>query len=81
MVNVANKKLNIRKVRELLRLRFQQKLSKWQAAKTVGIGKTAASEYISGLEKWVNPGPGHDAIRQRFAGYPEHPQSSRESSL
>ena len=48
---MANKKLNMRKVRELLRLRFQQELSNRQAAKTVGIGKTAASEYISGFRK------------------------------
>ena len=39
----------MRKVRELLRLHFEQGLSNRQAAKTVGIGKTAASEYISGF--------------------------------
>ena len=51
---MANKKLNMRKVRELLRLRFQQDLSNRHAAKTVGIGKTAASEYISGFRKsWL----------------------------
>jgi len=41
----------MRKVRELLRLKFEQNLSNRQAAKAVGIGKTAASEYIAGFIK------------------------------
>ena len=46
---MANKRINMRKVRELLRLKFEQGLSARQAAKTAGMGKTAASEYITGF--------------------------------
>lgn len=48
---MANKKIDMRKVRELLRLKFEQGLSNRQAAKLAGIGKTAACEYISGFSK------------------------------
>jgi len=48
---MANNKITMRKVRELLRLKFEQGLSNRQAAKAVGIGKTAASEYIAGFIK------------------------------
>jgi len=41
----------MRKVKELLRLKFEQNFSNRQAAKAVGIGKTAASEYITGFIK------------------------------
>ncbi|MGQ1786018.1 MULTISPECIES: hypothetical protein [unclassified Saccharicrinis] len=40
----------MRKVRELLRLHFTQGQSARQGAKIVGIGKTSASEYISGFK-------------------------------
>lgn len=40
----------MRKVRELLQLKYQQNYSARQAAKTVGIGKTAASEYLAGFK-------------------------------
>lgn len=40
----------MRKVRELLRLYFTQGQSARQGAKIVGIGKTSASEYISGFK-------------------------------
>lgn len=40
----------MRKVRELLRLHFKQGISARQGAKIVGIGKTSASEYISGFK-------------------------------
>jgi len=46
---MANKRINMRKVRELLRLKFEQNLSVRQAAKVIGIGKTAASQYIAGF--------------------------------
>lgn len=39
----------MKKVRELLRLKFEQGLSCRQAAKTAGIGKTASSEYVAGF--------------------------------
>ena len=47
---MANKTIAMRKVRELLRLRFEQNLSARQAAKIIGIGKTAASQYIAGFK-------------------------------
>src|SRR6056297_3296479 len=50
-MKMANNKITMRKVRELLRLKFKQGLSNRQAAKAVGIGKTAASEYIAGFIK------------------------------
>lgn len=40
----------MRKVRELLQLKCQQNFSARQAAKTVGIGKTAATEYLAGFK-------------------------------
>ena len=48
---MANKRIEMRKVRELLRLCIEQDISVRQAAKILGIGKTAASEYISGFRK------------------------------
>lgn len=48
---MAQKRITMRKVRELLRLKFEEGFSTRQAAKTIGIGKTAASEYISGFNK------------------------------
>ncbi len=47
---MANKTIAMRKVRELLRLKFEQNLSARQAAKIIGIGKTAASQYIAGFK-------------------------------
>lgn len=47
---MANKRIDMRKVRELLRLHFTQGQSARQGAKIVGIGKTSASEYISGFK-------------------------------
>lgn len=46
---MANKRIQMRKVRELLRLKFEQNISARQAAKIIGIGKTAASQYIAGF--------------------------------
>ena len=46
---MANRKVNMKKVRDLLRLKFEQDISIRQAAKIVGISKTAASEYVSGF--------------------------------
>lgn len=46
---MVNKRNDMRKVRELLRLKFEQGLSNRQAAKISGVGKTSASEYISGF--------------------------------
>lgn len=40
----------MREVRELLRLRFEQNKSAREAAKILGIGKTAASQYVSGFK-------------------------------
>ena len=40
----------MRKVRELIRLSFEQDISARKAAKIVGIGRTAASQYISGFK-------------------------------
>src|SRR6056297_1333071 len=48
---MAQKRVKMRKVRELFRLKFEEGYSTRQAAKTIGIGKTAASEYISGFNK------------------------------
>ena len=47
---MANKRIEMRKVRELLRLRFEQNISSRKAAKILGIGKTAANEYILGFK-------------------------------
>lgn len=47
---MANKRIEMRKVRELLRLKFEQNISARQAAKIIGIGKTAASQYVSGFK-------------------------------
>jgi len=47
---MANKRTQMRKVRELLRLNFEQNISARQSAKILGIGKTAASQYISGFK-------------------------------
>lgn len=47
---MANKRIEMRKVRELLRLRFEQNISARQAAIIIGIGKTAASQYVSGFK-------------------------------
>ena len=44
---MANKRIIMRKVRELLRLRFEKNISARKAAKIIGIGKTAASQYVS----------------------------------
>jgi uncharacterized radical SAM superfamily protein len=47
---MANTRLSMRKVRELLQLHFVKGISARQGAKMVGIGKTAASEYITGFK-------------------------------
>ena len=47
---MGNKRIEMRKVRELLRLKFEQNISARQAAKIIGIGKTAASQYVSGFK-------------------------------
>jgi transposase len=47
---MGNKRIEMRKVRELLRLKFGQNISARQAAKIIGIGKTAASQYVSGFK-------------------------------
>lgn len=39
----------MRKVRELLELCFEKNYSARQAAKTIGIGKTSATEYLAGF--------------------------------
>jgi len=44
---MANKRIIMRKVRELLRLRFEKNISARKAAKIIGIGKIAASQYVS----------------------------------
>ena len=46
---MANPRTDMRKVRELLRLKLAQGLSSRQASKAAGIGKTAGSEYIAGF--------------------------------
>jgi len=46
---MANKRIQMRKVRELLVLHFDRGISARQAAKIIGIGKTAASQYIAGF--------------------------------
>ncbi len=40
----------MRKVRELLRLCIEQEISARQGAKIIGIGKAAASQYVSGFK-------------------------------
>ena len=47
---MANKRIIMRKVRELLRLKFEQNMSARQAAKILGMGKTSASQYVSGFK-------------------------------
>lgn len=47
---MANKPIQMRKVRELLRLHFEQNTSARKAAKIVGVGKTAASQYVAGFK-------------------------------
>lgn len=47
---MANKRIDMRKVREFLRLHFTQGQSARQGAKIVGIGKTSASEYVCGFK-------------------------------
>lgn len=47
---MAHKRIIMRKVRELLRLRFEKNISARKAAKIIGIGKTAASQYVSGFK-------------------------------
>lgn len=47
---MANNPLDMNEVRELLRLCFEQGLSARRAAKILGIGKTSASEYVSGFK-------------------------------
>jgi len=47
---MANNRTDMRKVRELLKLYFEQNISARQGAKIVGIGKTAASEYVAGFK-------------------------------
>jgi transposase len=46
---MGSKLLEMIKVRELLRLKFEQGLSAREAAHRVGMGKTAASEFIAGF--------------------------------
>jgi len=48
---MANQRTDMRKVRELLRLKFEQNLSNRQASLSIGIGKTAGSEYIAGFRR------------------------------
>ena len=48
---MANQRTDMRKVRELLRLKFEKNLSIRQASKAVGMGKTAGSEYIAGFRR------------------------------
>ncbi len=45
-----NKRIEMRKVRELLRLNFEQSISARKAAKILGIGKTVASQYVAGFK-------------------------------
>jgi len=47
---MAKKRVCMRKLRELLQLHFKQGISARQGAKMVGIGKTTASEYLSGFK-------------------------------
>ena len=58
---MANKRIDMRKVRELLRLHFKQGVSARQGAKIVGIGKTSASEYVSGFK---NSGLDYSCVEQ-----------------
>jgi transposase len=48
---MANQRTDMRKVRELLRLKFEQNLSNRQASLAIGMGKTAGSEYIAGFRR------------------------------
>ena len=57
---MANKPIQMRKVRELLRLYFEQEISARKAAKILGIGKTAASQYVAGFK---SSGLSYPAIR------------------
>lgn len=47
---MANKRIEMRKVRELLSLRFEHNMSSRKAAQIVGVGKTAANNYILGFK-------------------------------
>src|SRR5690606_10462339 len=47
---MANNPIGMREVRELLRLYFKQGLSGRKAAKAAGVGKTDASQYITGFK-------------------------------
>src|SRR5690606_38409107 len=47
---MANNPIGMREVRELLRLYFKQGLSGRKAAQAAGVGKTAASQYITGFK-------------------------------
>jgi transposase len=47
---MANKRIIMRKVRELFKLKYQQNFSARKASKVVGISKTAATEYIAGFK-------------------------------
>jgi len=47
---MANKRIIMRKVRELLKLKYQEKFSARKASKIIGIGKTAATEYLAGFK-------------------------------
>ncbi len=48
---MANSRTDMRKVRELLRLKFEQNFSIRAASSAVGMGKTAGSEYIACFRK------------------------------
>ena len=47
---MANKRICMRKVRELLMLCYEKNYSARQAAKAIGIGKTSATEYLAGFK-------------------------------
>lgn len=47
---MANNRIVMRKVRELLKLKYQENFSARKAAKVIGIGKTAATEYLAGFK-------------------------------
>jgi transposase len=47
---MANKRICMRKVRELLKLCYEKNYSARQAAKTIGIGKTSVTEYLAGFK-------------------------------
>jgi len=46
---MANKRIEMRKVRDLLRLCIGENMSARQAAKIIGLGKTATSQYVAGF--------------------------------